>query len=156
MEALQLTHLESAVKAKLLETGEIPSGPQSHYTDIPERYKTDVREIVWELAYQGIIVPGAGSRDASLPSFQVTEWGKKCLEGGEYLPFEAGQYLERLQQRKRRRQEHSPLYQRGAGILPCWSLPVFCGDDRRSLGADAVAAARCRSRGAIRSNETNF
>lgn len=99
MEAPQLSHLESAVKGQLLETGEIPSGPQSHYTDIPECYKTDVREIVWELAYQGIIVPGASSRNASLPFFQVTEWGKKCLEGGEYLPFEVGRYLQRLQQR---------------------------------------------------------
>jgi hypothetical protein len=31
-----------------------------------------------------------------LPAIQISEWGKKCLEAGEFLPHDAGQYLARL------------------------------------------------------------
>jgi hypothetical protein len=57
-----------------------------------------VREVIWGLAFQGIIVPGVDSSavQASLPYFKVTEWGKKCLARGEYLPFDTEQYMQRL------------------------------------------------------------
>jgi hypothetical protein len=57
----------------------------------------EVREVVWELAFQGIIVPGIDNgQQASLPWFKITEWGKRCLEKGEYLPFDAGMFMERI------------------------------------------------------------
>ena len=56
-----------------------------------------MREVIWALAFQGIIVPGVDSGDqAGLPYFKVTEWGKHCLERGEYLPFDADPYITRF------------------------------------------------------------
>ena len=43
-----------------------------------------------------LLVPGANTRQANLPFFQITEWGRKCLEQGEYLPYDAAQYISRL------------------------------------------------------------
>ena len=47
---------------------------------------------------QGIVIPGANTSQADLPFLQVSAWGKKCLEDGEYLPHDAGQYLVRLKE----------------------------------------------------------
>jgi hypothetical protein len=56
-----------------------------------------VREIVWELTFQGIIVPGFDSgSQAGFPWFKVTDWGKHSLELGEYLPYDATLFIERL------------------------------------------------------------
>lgn len=76
---------------------EKPAGIQPIQSTIPW-FEDEVREAIWGLAFQGIIVPGVDSSatQASLPYFKVTEWGKKCLERGEYLPFDADQYIQRL------------------------------------------------------------
>jgi hypothetical protein len=42
------------------------------------------------------VIPGANTNQADLPFMQVSEWGKKCLELGEYLPHDAGLYVSRL------------------------------------------------------------
>jgi hypothetical protein len=58
-----------------------------------------VREIVWELTFQGIIVPGFDSgSQASLPWFKVTDWGERSLKLGEYLPYDATLFMERLRE----------------------------------------------------------
>ncbi|HEX3821010.1 MAG TPA: hypothetical protein VHW45_11780 [Candidatus Sulfotelmatobacter sp.] len=51
-----------------------------------------------ESYHSGIVVPGI-STDAystNLPWLQVTEWGKECLEKGEYTTYDAALFLERL------------------------------------------------------------
>ena len=93
---LQLSDIELHVKAKLQAGGEMPTGPNSHFMEIPVAYKDLIREIIWGLVIQGLVVPGASTQQASLPQLQVTEWGKKCLEAGEYLPHDAGQYISRV------------------------------------------------------------
>ena len=58
-----------------------------------------IRELIWALTIQGIVVPGASndsSYQANLPWIQVTEWGKSCLKSGEYLPYDTGLFLNRL------------------------------------------------------------
>jgi hypothetical protein len=70
--------------------------PHGHYDELPNEYKDRVREIIWGLVIQGIVVPGASTQQAGLPQMQITEWGRKCLETGEYLPHDAGQYISRL------------------------------------------------------------
>ena len=48
-------------------------------------------------AFQGIVVPGIdNANQASLPWFRITEWGKQCLNRGEYLPFDSGLFMERI------------------------------------------------------------
>lgn len=56
-----------------------------------------VREVVWELTFQGIVVPGVDSgSQAGFPWFKITDWGKHSLERGEYLPYDATLFIERL------------------------------------------------------------
>lgn len=95
-EALQLSNIELHVKTKLQDSGEMPNGIHSYHTEIAVAYKDKIREIIWGLVIQGIVIPGANTNQADLPFMQVSEWGKKCLEVGEYLPHDAGQYVARL------------------------------------------------------------
>jgi hypothetical protein len=94
--ALGLAAIERHTKTQLQSAGEMPTGPNADQTELPDAYKDQIREIIWGLVIQGIVVPGANSRDAGLPFMQISEWGKRCLEEGEYLPYDAGQYLSRL------------------------------------------------------------
>jgi hypothetical protein len=67
------------------------------YQSLTPWIEDEVREVIWELAFQGIVVPGIDNgHQASLPWFKITEWGKCCLEKGEYLPHDAGLFMDRL------------------------------------------------------------
>ena len=76
--------------------------PQDTHFGISNLDKADedaIRECIWSLIIQGIVVPGIsndGSYGSNLPWLQVTEWGRKCLEEGEYLPYDTGLFLSRL------------------------------------------------------------
>lgn len=49
------------------------------------------------LLNQGIIAPGAiGNYGPNLPNFHVTEYGLKCLEEHEILPYDVDGYLEKI------------------------------------------------------------
>lgn len=62
------------------------------YSDIQNIY-----EQFHLLLNQGIIAPGAiGNYGPNLPSFHVTEYGLKCLEENEILPYDVGGYLEKI------------------------------------------------------------
>lgn len=95
-QALNLSDIELHVKTKLQNSGEMPNGVHSYHTDIAVEYKDQIREIIWSLVIQGIVIPGASTNQPDLPFMQVSEWGKKCLELGEYLPHDAGEYISRL------------------------------------------------------------
>jgi hypothetical protein len=83
-----------------------------------------VREIIWELAFQGIIVPGIDSgTQSSLPWFKITEWGKHSLERGEYLPHDATLYVERLRRELPLVDESIVLYITEA--LKCFRFGAF-------------------------------
>ena len=94
--ALMLGDVEHYVKIQLQQTGEMSSGPNSFHTEMAVGYKDQIREIIWGLVIQGIIIPGGSTTQPDLPAMQVSEWGKKCLEIGEFLPHDAAQYLARL------------------------------------------------------------
>src|SRR5258708_1976341 len=93
---LMLGDVERHVKTKLQQTGEMSSDVHSYHTDITAGYKDQIREIVWGLVIQGIVIPGGSTLQPGLPAMQVSEWGKRCLDAGEFLPHDAGQYLTRL------------------------------------------------------------
>ncbi len=96
MLSLDLTYVESYVKTQLQTTGEIPDGVNSYGVNLPSDYVDRIREIVWGLVIQGIVVPGASTMQPELPFMQISEWGKRCLAEGEYLPHDAGLYVSRL------------------------------------------------------------
>src|SRR5260221_653643 len=71
----------------------------SRYITVAHRHvssvQTFLRQGFWEFIIQGVVVPGvAGS--PNLPFFQVTDYGRKVLQVGEYLPHDPTGYLERL------------------------------------------------------------
>ena len=57
-----------------------------------------IRECIWSLIIQGVVVPGVSNdaNSANLPWVQVTEWGKASLRTGECTPYDTGLFLGRL------------------------------------------------------------
>jgi hypothetical protein len=88
------------VRGRAVTAGIIPQQPFVANYDIPNFISDPVRGIIWELIIQGIVVPGVGlggaSGDPGLPFFQITEWGKHCLATGEFIPYDTGQFIDRL------------------------------------------------------------
>lgn len=69
------------------------------YLEVKERdyraVQTMLRQVFWDFIIQGVIVPGAPG-NPNLPFFQLTEYGRKVVATGEYLPHDPTGYLERL------------------------------------------------------------
>lgn len=97
---LQLNDVALHVRARAISAGILQQQPFVANYNVPNFIADPVREIIWQLIIQGIVVPGiglgGGSGEPSLPFFQVSDWGKHCLESGEYLPYDTGQFIERL------------------------------------------------------------
>jgi len=88
------------VRGKAVTAGILPELPFVANYEIPSSISDPVRGIIWELIIQGIVVPGVGlggaSGDPGLPFFQITAWGKRCLSAGEFIPYDTGQFIDRL------------------------------------------------------------
>ncbi len=99
---LQLSNIESWVKEKAQEGGLLTQNSFQRTVNLEKADEDAIRECVWSLVIQGIVVPGysnQGSDGSNLPWLQVTEWGKTCLQTGEYVPYDTGLYLKRLRSR---------------------------------------------------------
>ena len=95
----QLTDIESYVKPKFQQVGALPQDTPVGSSHLQQTTTDAIREIIWSLIIQGIVVPGisgGGTYGENLPWFRVTDWGKRCLQDGEYLPYDTGQYISRL------------------------------------------------------------
>jgi hypothetical protein len=68
----------------------------TRYMPVEDREK--VRQIIWFLILEGVLVPGSDEFNASLPFLRVTDYGRKCLEAGEILPHDPEGYIEKLRQ----------------------------------------------------------
>ncbi|OGW72185.1 MAG: hypothetical protein A2Y02_00010 [Omnitrophica bacterium GWA2_52_12] len=55
-----------------------------------------VQDVMWELIIQGVITPGRDTSNPNLPWFHLTEYGKKVLSAGEFLPHDPGGYLDKF------------------------------------------------------------
>jgi hypothetical protein len=65
---------------------------------MPGEDREKVRQIIWFLILEGVLVPGSDEFNASLPFLRVTDYGRKCLEAGEILPHDPEGYIEKLRQ----------------------------------------------------------
>jgi hypothetical protein len=91
----QLSDVELFVFGTARQKGYLPSDT----AQLPAELADLIREITWALAIQGIIVPGIDNRtQTNLPWLHVTEYGKRCLASGEFLPHDVQRYLERLRE----------------------------------------------------------
>ena len=57
---------------------------------------TLVQDAFWELVIQGVLAPGLNLENPNLPWFHLTEYGKKVLATGEFLPHDPTGYLQRF------------------------------------------------------------
>ena len=60
---------------------------------MPEEDRVKVRQIVWQLIIEGILVPGVSDLQPDLPFLTVTEYGRKCLEEEGITPHDPDGYL---------------------------------------------------------------
>ena len=57
-----------------------------------------VHEILWELIIQRVITPGSNLANPDLPFFRITDYGRKVLADGEFIPHDPSNYLEKLKE----------------------------------------------------------
>jgi hypothetical protein len=96
---LQLSDISRWVKQKAQQNGLLPNDTIHASNNLEKVDEDAIRECIWGLIIQGIVVPGSSndsSYQSNLPWIQVTEWGKVCLEKGEYLPYDSGVFLNRI------------------------------------------------------------
>jgi hypothetical protein len=98
-QAVHLTNIAGWVKQRAQQENLLPPDTPFAQSNLGKADEDAIRECVWSLVIQGIVVPGSSndsSHQANLPWLQVTEWGKTCLEKGEYAPYDAGLFLARI------------------------------------------------------------
>jgi hypothetical protein len=96
---LSLNAISKWVKQKAQQSGFLPPDTVRRTTNLEKADEDAIRECVWGLVIQGIVVPGSSNDDtyqSNFPWMQVTEWGKVCLENGEYVPYDTGLFLSRI------------------------------------------------------------
>ncbi len=54
------------------------------------------QDILWEFIIQGVIFPGINLSNSNLPWFHLTEYGRRVLEEGRYLPHDPTGYIKRF------------------------------------------------------------
>lgn len=64
--------------------------------DAREKLVFLAQDVLWEFMIQGIIAPGLNVSNPNLPWFHITEYGKKVLNEGEFLPHDPTGYLDRF------------------------------------------------------------
>jgi hypothetical protein len=95
---LQLNDISLWVKQKAQEASVFPQDSHFARANLEKADEDAIRECIWSLIIQGIVVPGISSDayNSNLPWLQVTEWAKVCLERGEYVTYDAHLFLNRL------------------------------------------------------------
>ena len=58
-----------------------------------------LREILWALIVQGVLIPGIDASNASWPFLRVTEYGADVLREGRAIPHDPDGYLRELRER---------------------------------------------------------
>ena len=95
---LQLGDISQWVKQRAQQSGSLAQDTRIGTTNLDRADEDAIRECIWGLIIQGVVVPGVSNDaySASLPWVQVTEWGKTCLATGEYTPYDTGLFLNKL------------------------------------------------------------
>lgn len=60
---------------------------------LTEQEKNLVREIVWSLIVQGILIPGLNDSNQGWPFLSLTEYGRRCVQEDRILPHDPDGYL---------------------------------------------------------------
>jgi hypothetical protein len=60
---------------------------------LTEQEKNLVREVVWSLIVQGILIPGLNDNNQGWPFLSLTEYGQRCVQEDRILPHDPDGYL---------------------------------------------------------------
>ena len=95
---LRLADISAWVKQKAQQAGLMSQDTHVATNNLDKRDEDRIRECIWSLIIQGIVVPGVSteSHGSNLPWLQVTEWGKGCLENREYISYDTALFLGRI------------------------------------------------------------
>lgn len=65
---------------------------------MPDDDRENVRQIIWQLVLEGVLVPGLNELNPNLPFLRVTDYGKQVLDAGAIIPHDPDGYLKYLKQ----------------------------------------------------------
>lgn len=65
----------------------------------PDRIEQYVRQYLWRLIAQGVIVPGKDRMQSDWPWFQITEYGKSVINAIDSQPYDPDSYMREFDQR---------------------------------------------------------
>lgn len=63
---------------------------------MPKEDREKLRQLIWDLIFSGILVPGSNESNLTLPFLRVTPFGKKCIQARELLPYDPEGFLSKF------------------------------------------------------------
>jgi len=66
---------------------------------MPSDDREIVRQLIWDMVFSGILVPGSDEHNMNLPHLRVTEFGKKCIKEKELIPYDPEGFIVKFKQK---------------------------------------------------------
>ncbi len=101
----QVTSLHSNIASLVVQKG-IAANPDANSGtryinrsyELPQKYKTWIEDIIWDLIMEGLVRPGRGNGlNEGLPWYHISEYGKTVLGTQPPQPYDPDGYLARVQ-----------------------------------------------------------
>ncbi|AFY61450.1 hypothetical protein [Synechococcus sp. PCC 6312] len=94
----QITSLYSNVANLAVQKGIVKNPAEANFLNptykLPEKYKTWIEDIIWDLIMEGLVRPGLGDAlNPGLPWYHVSEYGKTVLTTQSPQPYDPDGYL---------------------------------------------------------------
>jgi hypothetical protein len=97
----QITSLHSNIANLAVQKGIAPDPYAQSSTrnlnpsyELPQKYKTWIEDIIWDLITEGIVRPGLGNGlNNGLPWYHISEYGKAVIENQPSQPYDPDGYL---------------------------------------------------------------
>ena len=61
-----------------------------------ERFLFLVREVIWDLLFQGVISPGENAPNPNLPWFHITDYGREVVAAERFVPHDPVGYIKEI------------------------------------------------------------
>lgn len=99
--AIDSQMIDNEIKVRDIAWGAAKNLIENYNTNFSSREINLIYEVFHLLLSRGILSPGAvGNYGSDLPNFHVTEYGKKCLESKDILPYDSEAYIDKIKKIK--------------------------------------------------------
>lgn len=78
----------------------VPIPPAGHPHNLPGHLEPRVRESIWQLIAQGLLVPGMNADNADWPRLALTPVGEAAIDEPDFNAYETGSYIANLRARR--------------------------------------------------------